>query len=502
MNYINSYIAVDGSTGSFRNYSNTAGGQAFSLTRCLSCILRLRLFSSNSNSSPLPLSAFDGVVSWSFVIDYDFDHSTSPVLMGDSASIEAGSVIDAIEGRQCAFTQVSIPMTDMNTAELSKLLGNDESSIMLFAELTGYDGDGARKFVLRMPGITVRNLLYETGNPTFLPESYLNADQVRALVASGVVLQFSEDGDDWHDTQTAQDRFLRFRSASSESASWSQPINVPYVNMGGSWGDITGDISDQADLQEALDAKRDKNDLGVYEPENQHWTWTSDDPALPEDFLELANAYGAPKPQLTPDEGGGYNWGGVVFYNADGSIRYICEVVHGGQPSDTSIEFFFELATPGVAAFAAVASRTSATGTDPVPIQDTRLATLADLHNAMDYAVRSVLPLITAIPASTSSYTLLAQDATTNNHSNIYAHSPEAAPTYTLPAVTATTVSHVIFLEVDMTNTASVVFQDSGGTAITPSLAGGTPAVGDVWQFMCEYSTVQSKWLVLGYKED
>lgn len=118
----------------------------------------------------------------------------------------------------------------------------------------------------------------------------------------------------------------------------------------------------------------------------------------------------------------------------------------------------------------------------------------------LDYAVRSVVPNITAIPAATTAFTLLDATATTNSHSCTYTHAPSAATTYTLPAVASAAVARTIFLTVDMATTASIAFQDSQGTAITPQMA-STPATGEYWQFMCEYSAVQAKWLVWGYRE-
>lgn len=97
------------------------------------------------------------------------------------------------------------------------------------------------------------------------------------------------------------------------------------------------------------------------------------------------------------------------------------------------------------------------------------------------------------IPSSASEITL--SDGT-------YAHVPDVSPTYTLPAVSDNTVTHTVFLSVSMTNTASFSFQDTSGNIIAPSLSEGDPAVGEFWQFMCEYSILQGKWMVLGYKED
>lgn len=113
--------------------------------------------------------------------------------------------------------------------------------------------------------------------------------------------------------------------------------------------------------------------------------------------------------------------------------------------------------------------------------------------NGNTYTQGSSVYAINSIPSSTSELTL---------SEGTHVHVPEVSPTYTLPAVSDTTVTHIVFLSVNMANTSSFLFQDSDGNTIVPSLSGGDPAVGDFWQFMCEYSILQRKWMVLGYKED
>ena len=113
--------------------------------------------------------------------------------------------------------------------------------------------------------------------------------------------------------------------------------------------------------------------------------------------------------------------------------------------------------------------------------------------NGNTYTQGSSVYAIDSIPSSTSELTL---------SEGTHVHAPEVSPTYTLPDVSDTTVTHTVFLSINMVNTSSLSFQDSSGNTIVPSLSGGEPAVGDFWQFMCEYSILQGKWMVLGYKED
>lgn len=118
----------------------------------------------------------------------------------------------------------------------------------------------------------------------------------------------------------------------------------------------------------------------------------------------------------------------------------------------------------------------------------------------LDYAVRSVLPNVTEIPAATSDYSLVDSSATTNNHSHVYSHAPTTAPTYRLPQVTNTTISHYIELTVDFTAVQTYSFLDHAGEPIVPLF---TPAIaaGDVYTFKMEYSAIKAAWLIYPQKQ-
>lgn len=208
---------------------------------------------------------------------------------------------------------------------------------------------------------------------------------------------------------------------------------------GGIWGTIAGDLENQTDLKAALDAKANLVDGKVPEGE---------------------------LPKAIPN--GGY---GVIKYSTDYGLRYL------SGSGKTGVQ------------------TTTINGIDGKTDQY-RPVTPSNL----DYAVRSVLPNVTVIPSSTTSYNLLDSSATTNNHSHTYVHTPDAATSYVLPAVTSTGVSHAILLTVDFTNTQTYAFEDVSGNAVVPLF---TPSigVGDVYTFKCEYSVLQSKWLVFPVKE-
>lgn len=190
---------------------------------------------------------------------------------------------------------------------------------------------------------------------------------------------------------------------------------------------------------------------------------------------------------------------------------------------------------------------------------DTRSSDKSAVTGArLDYAVRSVLPNVTAIPAATTAYSLLDASATTNNHSFTYTHVPDSAPTYTLPTISDSTRTHDIILNVLFrgyyrsatddsgsayawkakdgallyTDTAtptvgttlaysdtalttsvgaialynsvksgiamvgSLEFEDAGGNTLTP-LDGPSPAVGAEICYLCEWSALQGQWTIM-----
>ena len=97
------------------------------------------------------------------------------------------------------------------------------------------------------------------------------------------------------------------------------------------------------------------------------------------------------------------------------------------------------------------------------------------------------MPNVTTIPAATTAYTLLDASATTNSHSAHYTHAPTGIPTYTLPAVTNTTIAHEILLDVDFTTVQACGFVDSQSAEI-PLQSDISIAAGDKWRFICVYS--------------
>lgn len=216
---------------------------------------------------------------------------------------------------------------------------------------------------------------------------------------------------------------------------------------GGSWGSITGDIADQTDLQAKFEYYIPQTEKGAA----NGVAGLDANGMVPVAELPLAkdNAYGAIK-------------GGVEGVAISGS----------------------KLGTPYIV---------KATNEQIDSVAKSRYNPI--VPDNLDYAVRSVLPNVTVIPAATTAYTLLGASATTNNHSCTYTHAPTSAPTYTLPAVTDATVAHHILLYVDYTTVQTSSFVDSNNVSIVP-LDNPTISAGDVVEYLCMYDPLQAKWVI------
>ena len=221
------YAVASSTLGAVRDYANAQGQQAPTFSLGSPVLLRLRIFDDYNESNPYPIDQLSGVVSWQAVFDHDFAQGTTPVIVADNANIVARSISDTINGTDYEFTEIAIPLLNMNTQELAALLGDAEEYYGLHMELVGFDALGAESFLLQVKNFTVRNRIYYSADPTPISPDYLTASQVRALIAAGFAIQYSADGETWHDTQASGDQYIRIRSASDASAAWSSAIAIP-----------------------------------------------------------------------------------------------------------------------------------------------------------------------------------------------------------------------------------------------------------------------------------
>ncbi len=225
------YVNAADTLGVIRDYSNQKNLSAPTLVRGVETCLKMRLFASGSGDTPYPLSSLSTATSWQFVMDRDFDSDTSYILEADD-TISVASVTDVINDESLTFTELSIPISNMNTDALAQWLGSGEAKKGLDAELIGFGASGEQIFVLQLKGFPIRGRITQLGSPQNILPEYLTAAQVRALIAAGLAAQYSADAENWHDTQLDGDVYFRYRSASADSAPWCPAIKLPYGTAG------------------------------------------------------------------------------------------------------------------------------------------------------------------------------------------------------------------------------------------------------------------------------
>ena len=220
-------MAANETLGVVKDYANAKTATPPTLVRGVEACLKMRLFANRDGTEPYPLSSFLNIVSWQWAMDNDFNESTNYKLVGDNANITVHSVTETVDDEEIVYTEVTIPMPDMNTAELVAWLGVEKSKSGLHGELVGFDADAKQVFIVQIENFTVRNRITSIGDPTPIDPDYLTAAQVNALIAAGIAVQYSVDGSTlWNNVQTAADRFIRVRSANSADAVWSEAIGL------------------------------------------------------------------------------------------------------------------------------------------------------------------------------------------------------------------------------------------------------------------------------------
>ena len=218
------YVAANETLGVVKDYANAKTVTPPTLVRGVAACLKMRLFAKNDGTDAYPMSAFASIVSWQWAMDSDFNESTAYKLVGDNGDIAVASGPESIDGAEISYTEISIPVSGMNTAELAAWLGTEKSKSGLAGELVGFDADGGQIFILQVENFTVRNRITSIGNPTPVNPDYLTAAQVHALLAAGMECEFSADGSTWHSTQIVSDAFVRFRLRGESSGVWSDAV--------------------------------------------------------------------------------------------------------------------------------------------------------------------------------------------------------------------------------------------------------------------------------------
>lgn len=190
MQEIKIYVSAANSLGVIRDYANAKNVSAPTLVRGCEVLLKLRLFAESYGDTPYPIDNLKNVVRWQWVMDRDFDESTGYIIEADNSAITVSSVTDMVNEIERNFTEVAIPLLNVNTTELAEFLGKEKSKSGMYAELIGYDSAGDDIFVLQLENFTFRNRIVSMGSPTELDPEYMTAAQVNAI-AEGLQRQIN-----------------------------------------------------------------------------------------------------------------------------------------------------------------------------------------------------------------------------------------------------------------------------------------------------------------------
>ena len=217
------YIAAGQVLSEIRDSANARSSTAPSFALGVKVRFLLRLFKDIDTLDPYPLEDLENIVSWKWIMDTDYDQSTTAIFEGDNENITLESVNESSK----TYTQITIPLTNTNTSEAIAAL-NTSKEISLIAELIGYDTSGNAVFIQQIEGLRLRNRIDSTGEPQQLPDAYYTKEQVDALIAgiagANMSVEFSPDGSAWSSDSTGA-YYWRFRI--SESGSWSTAIPIP-----------------------------------------------------------------------------------------------------------------------------------------------------------------------------------------------------------------------------------------------------------------------------------
>jgi hypothetical protein len=151
---------------------NLLRSKAPEITRGMASQLTLHL----RDQGGVPLKELETFAAWEFYAGNDWNPAT-PVQL---------AVVSGIAARN---DTVAVPLHDTNTAPLSEMMGTAEK-ITLHAELLGFEaGQSAPSLVVQFE-IAVRNRVALSGTeaPGELPQIYLTAGAVKALVAEETLL--------------------------------------------------------------------------------------------------------------------------------------------------------------------------------------------------------------------------------------------------------------------------------------------------------------------------
>jgi len=154
------------------------------ITRGLRVNLRLRLIT--LDGSPFTTDMLD-FTSWDFLLANDWNTTTAPQIR-----VQSGITVESVTVGEKTYAEIRIPLTETNTDELIRALG-DNPSVKLGAELAGFEaGESTPGFLIQFD-MTVRNRrgTAGTGTPVPVGDGTYSSAQMDALLVTKAAVNHS-----------------------------------------------------------------------------------------------------------------------------------------------------------------------------------------------------------------------------------------------------------------------------------------------------------------------
>ncbi len=180
------YAIANQTLGTVCDYVNEHRPKAPILTIGSAVCLRMRLFASDKGTAPYPIDSFSGIVSWQWSMDSVFDRRTPCKLVADEGGISVHTVTDTINGETTSFTEFVIPISNMETDELTAWLGEKDEKGGLHGELLGYDSRGKVAFVFLIKDFKIQNRMSGLYDPTAVDEGILTRPVAEQMIQTAV----------------------------------------------------------------------------------------------------------------------------------------------------------------------------------------------------------------------------------------------------------------------------------------------------------------------------
>ena len=218
------YVKADSTVGEIVDEYGQSTSVSKAITRGVEALLCLRVL---RDGDAYPFEQLSSFVSWDCLLDNDWNTATTPKLRADNENITVVSgVLNAGTDEEKAYTEIRIPLLETDTVELGEAISGKDD-IPLGVELCGFAAGRTKPVFVLQFDLPVRNRRGNAGmgSPTPVGEgNYWTTEQTKAYIRQSLDYQFSEDNEEWHEVQTADDVYFRSRFPEGE---WSEGYGIP-----------------------------------------------------------------------------------------------------------------------------------------------------------------------------------------------------------------------------------------------------------------------------------